>query len=54
MVEASSSTAATVTTHYVIEHFEAEFSDWTFAEYVHMLLTLNKLYDTKVIEEGQE
>ena len=54
MVEASSSPAATVTTHYVIEHFEAEFSDWTFAEYVHMLLTLNKLYDTKVNEEGQE
>ena len=35
-----------VTTHYIIEHFEEELSNWTLAEYVHMLLTLNKLYDT--------
>lgn len=34
-----------VTTHYVVEHFEEEFSDWTFAEYIHMLLSLNKLHD---------
>ena len=37
---------ASVTTHYIIEHFEEELSDWTLTEYVHMLLTLNKLYDT--------
>ena len=55
MVEASNSVSGsgsgvTTTTHYVIEHFEAEFSDWTFSEYVHMILTLNKLYDT--VEEA--
>jgi len=38
---------ASVTTHYIIEHFEEELSNWTLAEYVHMLLTLNKLYDTR-------
>ena len=36
-----------ITTHYIVEHFEAELSDWTFAEYVNMILCLNKLYDMK-------
>ena len=35
-----------VTTHYIIEHFEEELSDWTLSEYVNMLLSLNRLYDT--------
>lgn len=39
--------ASTVTTHYVVEHYEDEFSDWTFSEYVNMLVCLNKLYDTR-------
>ena len=32
------------TVHYIVEHFEQEFSDWTLSEYVHMILTLRKLY----------
>ena len=43
MVEAN---AAAIKTHYIVEHFETEFSDWTLSEYVHMILTMNKLYDT--------
>ena len=31
--------------HYVIEHFETEFSNWTLSEYVHMMLTLSNLYE---------
>ena len=45
MVEAG--THQTVTTHYVVEHFEMEFSDWTFSEYAHMILCLSKLYDRR-------
>ena len=45
MVE-SASGEPSVVTHYVVEHFEAELSDWTLSEYVHMVLGLNKLYDT--------
>ena len=41
-----SSNAAGVTTHYIIEHYEEEFSDWTFSEYTNMILTLNKIYDS--------
>ena len=32
--------------HYVIEHFETEFSNWTLSEYVHMMLTLSNLYES--------
>ena len=31
-------------THYVVEHFEEELSDWTLSEYVHMMVTINNLY----------
>ena len=37
---------STITTHYVVEHFEEELSDWTLSEYIHMILTLNKMYVT--------
>ena len=47
MVEQAAMGGEGVTTHYVVEHFESEFSDWTFAEYIHMLLSLNKLHDTQ-------
>lgn len=30
--------------HFVIEHFEAEFSEWTFKEYIHMLLTMSGVH----------
>lgn len=33
-------------TVYIIEHFEQEFSDWTFSEYTHMLLCLGNMYAT--------
>lgn len=37
--------AGGVRTHYIIEHFEEELSDWTLSEYVNMLLILNQIYD---------
>ncbi len=43
-----------VKTHYVVEHFEKELSDWTFAEYVNMILCLNKLYDEKAQSENHQ
>lgn len=42
---AEAAPTSTIITHYVVEHFEEEFSDWTFSEYAHMVLSLNKLYD---------
>ena len=42
---AEAAPTSTIITHYVVEHFEEEFSDWTYSEYVHMILSLNKLYD---------
>ena len=32
------------TTNYIIEHFEAELSEWTLKEYVHMIMLLSGLY----------
>ena len=48
MVDNNTTGAATstITTHYVVEHFEEELSDWTLSEYIHMILTLNKMYVT--------
>lgn len=33
--------------YYVVEHFEAEVSDWTLSEYVHMMLILADIYKTR-------
>ena len=55
MVETSENTTnATfgVTTYYIIEHFEEEFSDWTLSEYVHMILILSRLYDKGTQQGG--
>ena len=59
MVEATSTieeskSSGMITTHYIVEHFEEELSDWTLSEYVHMLLSLNKLYDNSSIESHKE
>ena len=52
MVEASSDQV--IVTHYVIEHYEEEFSDWTFAEYVNMILSLQSLYDSKDRDQNHQ
>ena len=31
--------------NYIIEHYEAEVSQWTLCEYVHMIMVLNNLYN---------
>ncbi len=35
---------AAVPRWFVVEHFEEEFSEWTFKEYVHMLLTMANVH----------
>jgi hypothetical protein len=30
---------------YVIEHFETEFSRWTYCEYVNMILAISNFYN---------